>query len=323
MTQKPDPDKPPTARESRRPIEPPETWIDAERLPVVDEREAQLKDLTEQCLELMDQLAEVGRERDRLRERCAEVEDELSRTQRDNLVARERTAWLEEVLSHMHRTSEHMNAQELEKLKSRALAAADAGPVADLEERFERLGRGIDLEHQLKAGLVNLVNSLKAEVARIGGEMAKISGELAKAGDELAKVGDEEKKRKRIQAELAAVRSKLAEAAASASASAAELQRIRAELEQEGSSKKDAMNQLLEANTTIRELRAILGLDDSQPREAAGEWIRRLQAKVNDRERWVAALLSELSRRRLKLTRRDLMDYERRFLQDLEQAEGS
>jgi DNA-binding transcriptional MerR regulator len=83
------------------------------------------------------------------------------------------------------------------------------------------------------------------------------------------------------------------------------------------------MNKLREDGITIRELRAILGLTDSEPGKALVDWIRSLQARLNDRDRWVAALLSELGSRRLKLTRRGLMDHERKFLEDRDRAEGS
>jgi chromosome segregation ATPase len=273
LTQKPDPKKRPQVRAGQGHQQPAGKGI-----PGAEDREAQLKDLTAQCLELMDRLAEAGTERDRLRERCAEIEDELARTQRDTKVSRQRVGWLEEVLSEMHRTSAHIRPPALESLKERSLEAAEVEPPADADGRYERLGRGIDLEHQIKAGLVNLVNTLHGEAA--------------------------------------AARSELIELAARTGASEKEQQRIREELEQERSSREAAMNKLREDGATIRELRAVLGAKNGESGEALVQWVRNLQARLNDRDRWVAALLSELASRRLKLTRRGLMDHERKFLED-------
>ncbi len=280
MTQKPDPKQRTAARASQSRPKPVRKLSKT-----VEEREAQLRDLTEQCLELMDQLAETGKERDLLADRCAEIEDELARTHRDTRTSRERIGWLEEVLAQMHRTSEHIQPPALGKLKERSLEAVDPGPAADAEERYERLGKRLDLEHQIKAALVNLVNTLHADAA--------------------------------------AARSELIELAAKSGASEEEQKRIRAELEQERSSQRAALNKLRDDGSTIRELRAILGLTDSKLGTALVEWIRNLQARLNDRDRWVAALLSELASRRLKLTRRGLMDHERKFLEDRDRAGGS
>jgi chromosome segregation ATPase len=269
LTQKPDPKRPTPKKVSV----------------AGEDREAQLRDLTEQCLELMDRLAEAGRERDSLRERCADLEDELGRDQRDALVSRERIRWLEEILSEMHKTSEHIKAQGLDSLKHQSVQASKADRPDDLEERFERLGRGIDLEHQLKSGLINLVNALHEAAAK--------------------------------------ARSELIELAAKTGASEEEQKRIRKELEQERSSREAALNKLREDGTTIRELRAILGLSEADQGTALVQWIRNLQAMVNDRDRWVAALLSELANRRLKLTRRGLLDHERKFLEERDRAKDS
>lgn len=292
MTQKPDPKRRSVARASESPKQ-----VAARK--GKEDREAQVRDLTEQCLELMDRLAEAGEERDRLRDRCAGMEDELARSQREAMVSRERVSWLEAILSQMHKTSEHIQAEALEGLKHETAQAAEADRPRDLEERFERLGKGIDLEHQTKSGLINTLNALRAEVNALQAEVNA------------------------LQAEAAAARGELIELAARSGASEEEQKRIKAELEQERSSRQAAMDRLREEGITIRELRAILGLHDGESGPALVQWIRNLQATINDRDRWVAALLAELANRRLKLTRRGLMDHERKFLEEQGRAKGS
>ena len=89
------------------------------------DRETQLRHLTEQCLELMDQVAEARRQREQLQSRCAEMEDLLAGTQRDAQVSRDRLAWLEDVLAAAQRSSAEIQADGFEDLKQHCVVAAE------------------------------------------------------------------------------------------------------------------------------------------------------------------------------------------------------
>ncbi|MHC4812727.1 MAG: hypothetical protein ACYTGW_17435 [Planctomycetota bacterium] len=348
MTQKPDPDEPTSTKAKKtNDAAGPESAKPATQTPGGD-REAELRDLTEQCLELLDQLAEARLDRDRVRDRCAEIEDELAKTQRDSRVSRQRLDWLEDVLAEAHGTSAHIKVEGFEDLKQRAAeAAAKPGSDVDLEQRFQRLGEGLDLEHRIKAALINLVEDLSGVATRSRDlerqlrEMHKrvatldkrlvVSDKRLAESDKKAKVAKEladslRKELDTLHAQAEAARGELVELAARSGASAEEREAIRAELERERSDRATAlaaMKKLREDERTIQELRAVLGLEPSGSPEVLVDWARNLKSTVDDRDRWVAALLSELSNRRLKLRRRGLLEHERKFLEDHDRAGGS
>ncbi|MHC4077025.1 MAG: hypothetical protein ACYST0_01145 [Planctomycetota bacterium] len=351
MTQKPDPDEPTSTKAKKTNNETgPESAKPATQTPAATprDREAQLRDLTEQCLELLDQLAEARLDRDRVRDRCAEIEDELAKTQRDSRVSRQRLDWLEDVLAEAHGTSAHIKVEGFEDLKQRAAeAAAKPGPNADLEQRFQRLGEGLDLEHRIKAALINLVEDLSGVATRsrdlerqlreLHKRVATLDKRLAASDKRLAEsdkkarvarelAGSLQKELDTLHAQAEAARGELVELAARSGASAEEREAIRAELERERSDRATAlaaMKKLREDERTIQELRAVLGLEPSGSPEVLVDWARNLKSTVDDRDRWVAALLSELSNRRLKLRRRGLLEHERKFLEDHDRAGGS
>ena len=264
----------------------------------------------------MDQVAEARRQREQLQSRCAEMEDLLAGTQRDAQVSRDRLAWLEDVLAAAQRSSAEIQADGFEDLKQHCVVAAETskqlGPDADLDLRFDSLGKGIDLEHRIKAALMNVVGELNAIEAR--------NRDLESRLLELTAV---EARNRELESRLleleATTRRELIELAAKSGASHEEREHIRAEL----ASVESAMAKLRDDENTIRQLRAVLGLDESAPPEGLVHQVRNLRSTVDDRDRWVAALLSELSSRRLKLSRRGLMEHERKFLEDRDRAEGS
>ena len=209
-------------------------------------------------------------------------------------------------------------------LKEESEAAAEArdklGPDADLNKRFEILGEGVDREHQIKAALINMVTELSGVEARNRELQSRLLGLEEQ-------VSDTEQVRQQldaVQGEAATARRELIELAAQSGAAIEDRKRIREELESERSSREAAeaaMAKLRDDENAIRELRGILGLK-ATALEAIGDEVRNLRSTADDRDRWVAALLSELSNRRLKLSRRGLMEHERKFLEDRDRAEG-
>ena len=66
----------------------------------------------------------------------------------------------------------------------------------------------------------------------------------------------------------------------------------------------------------IRQIRAVLGMGETCQDDAIVATVRDLKDTLADRDRWVVSLLAELSRRRLKLSQRGLMEHEQRFLEE-------
>ena len=73
--------------------------------------------------------------------------------------------------------------------------------------------------------------------------------------------------------------------------------------------------------TAVRELCGACGLTEESSIGQAAERVRGLTHTLSNYERWIASLLSELTGRRFKIGRRELLDGERQFLerQSLEQ----
>jgi len=68
-------------------------------------------------------------------------------------------------------------------------------------------------------------------------------------------------------------------------------------------------------SAAVAELCGASGLPEDSSIGQVAERVRGLARSLTDHQRWVADLLSELTGRRFKLGRRELLDHERRFLE--------
>jgi uncharacterized protein (DUF3084 family) len=168
--------------------------------------------------------------------------------------------------------------QRLKTLTAHSLNLLDQ--LMQARQEIRKLSGGGDSAESLQSQLVqerHRVEQLRQELAQRSDQLAQRSNELARCSNDLTERSNE---LARVQSALSDLR---------------EVDRLR--------------------SAAVAELCNASGLPEDSSIGQVGERVRGLARSLTDHQRWVADLLSELTGRRFKLGRRELLDHERRFLE--------